>query len=65
MSNTNTLFDWVVRDAIADAGLDPEALRTDYSGRGMNGRECVGVVGTMPELFRFGVHLAGDARGWQ
>lgn len=42
-------------EAIADqAGLDStEALRTDYSGRGMYGDACVGITGNIGDLVSF------------
>lgn len=43
-------------DAAYDAGLDPDdddVLRFDYSGRGMYGRECFGIVGGLEDLIRF------------
>jgi len=53
----------------ADADIEPENLRWDYSGRGMYGRECFGIVGRMSDYTRFivaltqwedGSELAGD-----
>jgi hypothetical protein len=41
----NTIAKSILEDACWDADLDPdEALRTDYSGRGMYGASCVGLV---------------------
>jgi hypothetical protein len=41
----NTIDKSILEDACWDADLDPdEALRTDYSGRGMYGDKCVGLV---------------------
>ena len=40
--------------AIAEhAGIDEEDVRTDYSGRGMFGSSCVGIVGAVGDLARF------------
>jgi hypothetical protein len=44
-------------DVLSDAGLEPLALRTDYSGRHMYGRHCVALVGTLTELCRFVAEL--------
>ena len=38
-------------DMAADAEV--EETRLDYSGRGMDGRHCVGIVGTMTDLVNF------------
>ena len=42
-----------VIDALLDAGLDEEALRDDYSGRGMYGATCFGIVGNIGDFARF------------
>lgn len=34
----------MLREACDIAGIDPDALRLDYSGRGMFGAKCVGIV---------------------
>ena len=48
----------VVLDALELAGLDEDALREDYSGRGMYGHECFGVVvKNIPEIARFAAAL--------
>lgn len=40
-----------LRDELPD--LNESDIRTDYSGRGMYGRTCIGVVGSDPILFAF------------
>lgn len=46
-------------DALDTAALDYDAIRTDYSGRGMYGKECFGiVVDTIGEAFAF-AHALG------
>lgn len=49
----------LIRDAVRVVDLDPEVVvRGNYSGRGMYGRECVGVVVDSPaELVRIMVAL--------
>lgn len=52
-----------IRDAMADDGFefdDPDAIRTDYSGRGMYGATCLGFVGgdCTRFVFELAVHLA-------
>jgi hypothetical protein len=51
----NTIDKSILEDACWDADLDPdEALRTDYSGRGMYGDKCVGLVhDSVDELIDF------------
>lgn len=46
--------------ALEDAGLEQEALREDYSGRGMYGKECPGLVGSRKEFVRFYIRLAAQ-----
>jgi hypothetical protein len=40
------------------AGADIEDYRTDYSGRGMYGKQCVGIVGDMADFMDFVTTLA-------
>ena len=47
-----------IEEALYDAGLDDEALYEEYSGRGMYGRECFGIVGTPGDAMAFLVALA-------
>jgi hypothetical protein len=51
----NTIDKSILEDACWDADLDPdEALRTDYSGRGMHRKSCVGLVhDSVDELIDF------------
>ena len=34
----------ILEDLAQEVGLYPEAVRTEYSGRGMYGKRCVGIV---------------------
>lgn len=45
-----------------ELGHDPEDIHLDYSGRGMNGRTCLGYSGPAPALFvhDLAVALAAD-----
>lgn len=43
----------ILVDAAFDAGLEPNAVRIDYSGRGMYGDRCIGIVGDLEECRRF------------
>lgn len=55
----NTIDRETVITAIEDAGLDPQALYDDYSGRGMYGKECFGiVVESTAEAVKFLIALA-------
>ena len=48
-----------IRALLWDAGLDADdALRTDYSGRGMYGKTCLGVVGSISDIVELGMTLA-------
>lgn len=47
----------VIVDVLLDAGLDEDALRANYSGRGMYGDECFGLVCDNGELLNFAVEL--------
>lgn len=55
-------------DAAYKADIDPDRdLRTNYSGRGMYGRECVGIVGFVEDLVSFVIEmsdLSPDAFAW-
>lgn len=43
-----------LEDILWDAGLDPDdVLQIDYSGRGMYGRQCVGLTCTLGESLQF------------
>lgn len=46
--------------AAAAAGLEDEALRTDYSGRGMYGQQCVGVIGDPADGTMFALKLSEE-----
>lgn len=52
------ISEFVLSDAIDLAGLDHDQLRTDYSGRGMYGSTCVGIVGTLNHAILFVTALA-------
>jgi len=41
------------QDLVYAAGLSEEDIRWDYSGRGMYGRECVGLTCSESEMFGF------------
>jgi hypothetical protein len=60
---TTTLPYDVVSDAAYDADLDvADAIRTDYSGRGMFGRECFGIVyDSLGQLLDFAAALGRRA----
>lgn len=46
-------------DAVLDeAELEESAVRADYSGRYMFGRECLGLVGSAADLVAFAIALA-------
>jgi len=55
---TTTLNRSQVVDALYDAGLDEDALRADYSGRGMYGERCFGIVGSESDMLRFVLALS-------
>lgn len=49
-------------DALCDAGADEDALREDYSGRGMYGDTCIGVVLSGVSAFaRFLIAVAAES----
>jgi hypothetical protein len=50
----------LIVEALDNAGVDPEdgGLRESYSGRGMYGSACFGIVGSMSEFAAFLVELA-------
>lgn len=48
----------VILDASYDAGLEETAIRCDYSGRGMYGDTCLGIVGDTSDILKFAVALA-------
>lgn len=52
----------ILEQACNDADLDPEhAIRSDYSGRGMCGDECLGLVhDTVDELLTFTISLVTE-----
>lgn len=43
----------ILVDAAFDAGLEPNDVRIDYSGRAMYGDRCIGIVGDIEECKRF------------
>lgn len=43
----------VLKSAAESAGLGDSAIRMGYSGRGMFGRKCFGIVGGPPDLVAF------------
>lgn len=49
-----------VQLAVIDAGLADEALRIDYSGRGMYGQGCVGIVGSPADGTMFALKLSEE-----
>lgn len=56
---TNQLFSYdAVLEACDYANLDEDAIRLSYSGRGMYGAQCFGIVGSDKELFLFCAGLA-------
>jgi hypothetical protein len=48
-------------DALYHVGLDEDNLREDYSGRGMYGDKCIGIVCDISELVDFVAHYAVSA----
>lgn len=47
-----------VEAAMDTAGLSPESLQADYSGRGMYGSGCLGIVCDLGEILMFAAALA-------
>lgn len=51
---TQTISKNTARDLAYSVGMEPDdALYLNYSGRGMYGRECFGIVGTVSDLVGF------------
>lgn len=51
---TQTISKSTARDLAYSVGMEPDdALYLNYSGRGMYGRECFGIVGTVSDLLGF------------
>jgi hypothetical protein len=48
-----TLVRSELEELLAEAGVDENRVRWDYSGRGMYGRTCLGFVGGVADLARF------------
>lgn len=55
---TLTIDAEIVREALDNAGLDYSAFRFDYSGRGMYGDNCIGLVGSDGDAIKFCAYLA-------
>lgn len=51
-------------EALEMAGLDEDALYEDYSGRGMYGDKCFGIVGGVGEVLLFAAALGSFADDW-
>lgn len=49
-----------VVDALYDAGLDEDALYEGYSGRGMLGADCFGIVGYVSDVTKFLIRLVAQ-----
>jgi hypothetical protein len=62
MSITHRIPLDMLEDVADYAGLDPdEAIRTNYSGRGMYGRQCLGLVyDSLSELLGFVAYFANE-----
>jgi hypothetical protein len=45
-------------EAVEAAGLDPSAVYWDYSGRGMYGATCFGIVGSLSDAVKVLIGLA-------
>ena len=43
----------LISEALTEADLAESAVYTNYSGRGMYGKECLGIVGSLGELLQF------------
>lgn len=52
-----TLDRTLIIDALYDADLNEDDLRENYSGRGMYGAECFGIVGSPGDASRFLIHI--------
>jgi hypothetical protein len=48
-------------EAVESIGLDESNLRFDYSGKGMMGRECLGLEGGISDLINFTIELTARA----
>ena len=53
-----------LNDAADVAGLDTSAIRAKYSGRGMYGGECFGIVCDVGEFALFCAALGSSADDW-
>lgn len=51
-------------EAIDAAGLSEDNVREDYSGRGMYGSSCVGIVCDVGDLLVFAAALGSNADEW-
>lgn len=60
--STTTVTSTQLENALSNAGveIDFSAVRIDYSGRGMMGDRCVGIVGSPQECTLFAVALAAE-----
>lgn len=56
--STTIEITWSDLTDITDSiSLDGDQIRTDYSGRGMNGATCLGITGSVRDLAMFAVAL--------
>jgi len=53
----------VILTALYEAGLAEDDIRWDYSGRGMYGQTCFGIVGSLLDYTGFLLQLASDTTG--
>ena len=53
-----------ILDALDQAGLDEEVVHWNYSGRGMYGDTCFGIVGYLPDLIKFIASFASFGDDW-
>ena len=47
----------VLEDVVYRSDMDLDQIRSDYSGRGMYGRECLGLTCTLPDLLMFAINF--------
>lgn len=57
-----TLTFQAILDALSMAGIDEDDFRDDYSGRGMYGKTCFGIVGTASDFALFCAAVGWCAR---
>jgi hypothetical protein len=53
------------REQFEDLESEGFDLREDYSGRGMFGRECIGLTGDVTDLVRFTLRITDPENEWR